>query len=279
MTAFIENWVKTWANEDFSGYISLGIRIVISLALLILAIQVIRLLKRLVIKGLGKLKVEPGIASFIASICSILLYIILGFTVATSLGIDAASVVAVLGSAGVTIGLAVQGSLSNLAGGILLQIFRPFKVGDFIIEDNKGNQGVVKEIGLFYTQLEGMGGRIIYLPNGTLANNSLTNITPSAIRMLSVKFQISYDSDIKKASKIIKEIMKEEKHTLDNRTFEVYVTELQADGIELEGRCFVAIPDFLTAKSHILENVKLKFDEEGIDIPFPQITVHNSKDN
>ena len=282
MNAVIDKWVKNLlgdkSGELFEFIVGLTIRILLTACIVLVCVQLIRILKKLIKKGLVKLKVEESVGSFIASLISIGLYVILGFMVATSFGVDAASVVAILGSAGVTLGLALQGSLSNFAGGMLLQIFRPFKVGDYIIEDNYKNQGVVKEIGLFYTKLEAAGDKIVILPNGPLANTSLTNATPSSTRLLIVKFQIAYHCDILLAKDIIRKEMMIEKHTLNDKLFEVMVNELLADGVEIEGRCYVHTQDYRYAKGAILESVKLKFDEAGIEIPFPQLTLHQDSD-
>ena len=282
MNAVIDKWVKNLlgdkSGELFEFIVGLTIRILLTACIVLVCVQLIRILKKLIKKGLVKLKVEESVGSFIASLISIGLYVILGFMVATSFGVDAASVVAILGSAGVTLGLALQGSLSNFAGGMLLQIFRPFKVGDYIIEDNYKNQGVVKEIGLFYTKLEAAGDKIVILPNGPLANTSLTNATPSSTRLLIVKFQIAYHCDILLAKDIIRKEMMNEKHTLNDKMFEVMVNELLADGVEIEGRCYVHTQDYRYAKGAILESVKLKFDEAGIEIPFPQLTLHQDSD-
>lgn len=278
MNTVIDNWVKNLLGDKsgdvFEFIIGLSIRILITACIVLVCIQLIRILKKLIKKGLVKLKVEESVGSFVASLVAVGLYIILGFMVATSFGVDAASVVAILGSAGVTLGLALQGSLSNFAGGMLLQIFRPFKVGDYIIEDNYKNQGVVKEIGLFYTKLEAAGDKIVILPNGPLANTSLTNATPSSTRLLILKFQIAYHSDITLAKEIIRQEMMDESHTLNDKLFEVMVNDLLADGVEIEGRCYVHTNDYRYAKGTILESVKLKFDEAGIEIPFPQLTLH-----
>ena len=282
MNAVIDKWVKNLlgdkSGELFEFIVGLTIRILLTACIVLVCVQLIRILKKLIKKGLVKLKVEESVGSFIASLISVGLYVILGFMVATSFGVDAASVVAILGSAGVTLGLALQGSLSNFAGGMLLQIFRPFKVGDYIIEDNYKNQGVVKEIGLFYTKLEAAGDKIVILPNGPLANTSLTNATPSSTRLLIVKFQIAYHCDILLAKDIIRKEMMNEKHTLNDKMFEVMVNELLADGVEIEGRCYVHTQDYRYAKGAILESVKLKFDEAGIEIPFPQLTLHQDSD-
>lgn len=282
MNAVIDKWVKNLlgdkSGELFEFIVGLTIRILLTACIVLVCVQLIRILKKLIKKGLVKLKVEESVGSFIASLISVGLYVILGFMVATSFGVDAASVVAILGSAGVTLGLALQGSLSNFAGGMLLHIFRPFKVGDYIIEDNYKNQGVVKEIGLFYTKLEAAGDKIVILPNGPLANTSLTNATPSSTRLLIVKFQIAYHCDILLAKDIIRKEMMNEKHTLNDKMFEVMVNELLADGVEIEGRCYVHTQDYRYAKGAILESVKLKFDEAGIEIPFPQLTLHQDSD-
>lgn len=262
-----------------NGIMNLGGRILFVIITLFIGYWLIKWVKNLITKALKKFEVEAGTAGFLASVVSVMLYIVLGFVVAGSFGVDAASIVAILGSAGVAIGLAIQGSLSNFAGGILIILLKPFKVGDFIIEDNKGNSGTVTDISLFYTKLQTVDNKTVVLPNGTLANTSLTNVTKMPTRMLELKFSVAYEADWKGAMGIVAEAFKTDVACVTDADVESYVDELADSAIVIGGRCYVKNEEYRYAKQRILENVLSRFQEEGIEIPYPKMVVYdNSKE-
>lgn len=263
-------------NSVLNKTVDLGGRIVFVLITLLIGYWLVKWVKKMVKKGLNKFEVEPGTAGFLASIVSVLLYIVLGFIVAGTFGVDAASIVAVLGSAGVAIGLAIQGSLSNLAGGILIILLKPFKVGDYIIEDNKGNAGTVTDISLFYTKLQTLDERTVVLPNGTLANTSLTNVSQTPNRMLELKFGVAYEADWKGAMGIVAEAFKTDEACINPSEVETYIDELGNSAIVLGGRCYVKNENYRFAKQRILETVLNRFHEEGIEIPYPKMVVYEN---
>ncbi|MBQ8246706.1 MAG: mechanosensitive ion channel family protein [Lachnospiraceae bacterium] len=260
-------------NTLSDGLMNLGGRIIFVVVTLFVGYWLIKWVKKLIRKALGKFEVEEGTAGFLASIITVLLYIVLGFIVAGTFGVDAASIVAILGSAGVAIGLAIQGSLSNFAGGILIILLKPFKVGDFIIEDNKGNSGTVTEISLFYTKLQTIDDRTVVLPNGTLANTSLTNVTKTPNRMLELKFGVAYEADWKGAMGIVADAFKTDESCVNSAEVETYIDELANSSIVIGGRCYVKNDDYRYAKQRILEKVLSRFNEEGIEIPYPKMVV------
>ena len=194
--------------------------------------------------------------------------------IASGFGLDAASIVAVVGSAGVAIGLALQGSLSNLAGGVLILLLKPFRIGDYIIEDSKNHEGTVTEIQLFFTKLTTADGKIVVLPNGTLANTSLTNVTAAADRRLDVFVGISYDADLLRAKECVLKVLREEESTLKDMELISFVDALGSSEVVIGGRCHVKNEDYFQAKWRITENIKLAMDAEGIAIPYPQMDVH-----
>ena len=171
------NELEKFLNTLPEKALRLGIRVLFAAILLFIGSKVITILRKIVKRSLEHAKAEVGIIQFLDSLIKGALYSILVLIIAENFGFDAAGVVALLGSAGVTIGLAMQGSLSNLAGGVLILLLKPFRVGDFIMESSQGNEGTVLEIGIFYTKLTTIDGKIIVLPNGNLANNSITNAT------------------------------------------------------------------------------------------------------
>lgn len=263
-------------DKILDGLLNLGGRILFVIVTLFIGYWLIKWVNKLIKRAMNKFEVEEGTAGFLASIVSVLLYIVLGFVVAGTFGVDAASIVAILGSAGVAIGLAIQGSLSNFAGGILIILLKPFKVGDYIIEDNKGNAGTVTEISLFYTKLQTTDERTVVLPNGTLANTSLTNVSQTPNRMLELKFGVAYEADWKGAMGIISETFKTDEACINPSDVEVYIDELGNSAIVLGGRCYVKNENYRFTKQRILETVLDRFNEEGIEIPYQKLVIYEN---
>lgn len=224
-------------------------------------------------KGLYKANVETGAIQFLNSLLRASLYVVLIFMIATNLGLDAASVVALLGSAGVAVGLAIQGSLSNLAGGVLILMLKPFRVGDYII-DSAGKEGVVTEIQIFYTKLLTVDNKSVILPNGPLANNSVTNVTAMDCRRIDLVIGVSYNSDLKLAKDTLMKVLQEDADTMKDKELFVYVNELSGSSVDLGVRFWVKQADYWTTKFRITENCKLALDAAGIEIPFAQVDVH-----
>lgn len=254
--------------------LDLGIRIVFACIFLFVGIWLIKVIRKIVKRSCERMGAEQGVIQFLDSFTKMGLYVLLAFMIASGFGVDAASIVAVIGSAGVAIGLALQGSLSNLAGGVLILLLKPFKVGDYIIEDSKNHEGTVTEIQLFFTKLTTADGKVVILPNGTLANTSLTNVTAAADRRLDVFVGISYEADLKKAKELVLQILKEDEATLKDMELFSYVNELAGSEVIIGGRCHVENDDYFQTKWRITEKIKLSFDENGISIPYPQLDVH-----
>lgn len=252
----------------------LGIRVVFAILVFLIGSKVIKIVRKMVKKSLLHGNAEQGVVQFLDSFIKAGLYTILVLAIASGFGVDAASVVAVLGSAGVAIGLAIQGSLANLAGGVLILLMKPFKVGDYIIENTGGNEGTVEEIQLFYTRLVTPENKIVVLPNGNLSNSSLTNVTFAPDRRLDIRVGISYRSDIRKAKEVLLKILEEDAFALKEKDMLVYVDELADSAVILGVRCWFRNEDFWAGKWRIMENIKYALDENGIEIPYPQMDVH-----
>ena len=251
-----------------------GVKVVLAIVTFLIGVQIIKIVRKVFKKAMGKANAEQGVIQFLDSFIKIMLYLLLIVMLATSFGVSVAGVVTLLGSAGVAIGLSLQGSLSNLAGGVLILLMKPFRVGDYIIEDNKGNQGTVTEIQMFYTKLTIPDGRVVVLPNGTLSNNSLTNVTAMAERRVDLVVGISYDADLKKAKEIAEQIVKEEPKMLNSQPVQVFVDSLGSSEVNLAIRFFVKKEDYWEARARVLENIKLGFDANDIGIPYMQVDVH-----
>ena len=259
--------------------LNLGIRVLLALIFFFVGVQCIKLLRKIIKKSLERANADVGVTQFLDSFIKIGTYAILIMMIATSFGVDAASIIAVFGSAGVAIGLALQGSLSNLAGGVLILILKPFKVGDYIIEDTNKNEGTVTEIQIFYTKLTTPDNKTIILPNGTLANTSLTNVTHAPYRRNEIKIGISYDSDIKTAKKVLQDILDNDESVLQDMDKNVFVDDLADSSVVIGVRCWFKNDDFWQGRWRLIEEAKYKLEENGIVIAYPQLDVHIQQTN
>lgn len=250
----------------------LGLRIVLAVLLLLIGAQLIKLLRSILRKTLKRSRVDESAVKFIDSFVKYGLYFLLIVLTASWMGVDAASIVALLGSVSVAIGLALQGSLSNLAGGVLLLILKPFTLGDYI-RDADGNEGTVKTIDVFYTQLTTPDQKIIVLPNGALANGSITNYTMCRKRRIDIKVGIAYEEDIRHAREVLLEALEKEVGVLADEESSVFVDSLEDSAVLLNIRCFTLTEDYWEVKWRLTEKVKYALDEAGIKIPFPQMDI------
>lgn len=257
--------------------IAFGLRVLFSVAVFFVGSKLIKLVRKILKRALSKADAEVGLIQFLDSFAKMSLYILLVFTIATTFGVDAASVVALIGSAGVAIGLALQGSLSNFAGGVLILLLKPFVVGDYIKEDSAGNEGTVSEIQLFYTKLKTGDNKIIVLPNGTLANTSLTNYSTCEFRRLDLVVGISYDADVKLAKSVLEQLIMKEQKSCKDKEMIVYVDSLAQSSVNIAIRCWVKNEDYWEVRRRLTEEMKYALEEAGIAIPFPQIDVHVKK--
>lgn len=252
----------------------LGLRVLLAVLCFALGTQLIKLIRRLVKKSMQRANAEVGAVQFVDSFLKAALYVLLVLMLASSFGVDAASIVALLGSAGVAIGLAVQGSLSNLAGGVLILLLKPFRVGDYILEGSGGREGTVTEIQIFYTRLLTPDNKAVVLPNGSLANNSIVNMTQQPERRMDIKVSVSYDADLKLAKETLSGVLEEDAAVLLDRDRVVFVDELGDSAVVLGVRCWFKQADFWPGKWRVTENCKLALDKAGIQIPYNQLDVH-----
>lgn len=262
-----------YLQDHIPNLISFAIEIVLALIFFFLGRIAIKWIRKLIRKMLERSNVDKGVETFVDSLLKFMLYGILLFTIATKFGFDTASVAALIASAGVAVGLAVQGSLSNFAGGILILLLKPFVVGDYIIEDNHGDEGTVKEIQLFYTKLLTVDNRTVVIPNGMLTNNSLTNVTHMDERKLELKVSISYESDLLKAKAVLADLIRKDSRIIQDKEHRIFVDELGDDGVILGMRCWVSTEDYWNVRWDMLEDIKLTFDRESIVIPYHQMSV------
>lgn len=254
----------------------LGLRVVLAILALLVGIQVIKWMRSLLRKGLKRSHIDESAVRFIDSFAKYALYFLLIVMIASWLGVDAASIIALLGSASVAIGLALQGSLSNFAGGILILILKPFVIGDYI-RDGLGNEGTVKNIDVFYTQLSTPDNKVIVLPNGTLANGCITNFTKCEKRRIDVNVGIAYEEDILRAKKVLVQMLEEDEGILKEEEIQVFVESLGECSVILTVRGWARNEEFWPVKWRITEKIKTTLDQAGIKIPFPQMDIHLDK--
>lgn len=265
----IENFLHSLPEAGFH----IAVRVLLAVLAFVIGMQIIRFLRKIFKKTMNRRNVDVNAIRFTDSFLKFALYFLLITGIASSLGVDAASIVAILGSAGVAIGLALQGSLSNLAGGVLLLMLKPFVVGDYI-QDSKQNMGTVTAIDLFYSELTTADHKIISLPNGTLANGEVINFTRCGKRRIDLTVNISYDADIQKAKEVLMQVLQEETLILPQEERLIYVQELADSAIIIGIRCWVNSSDYVTVMTHILEPIKYALDAAQIKIPYPQLDIH-----
>ena len=247
--------------------------IVIAAFFLLVTFRVLNGFMKLLKKSFSRSNMEETVAGFLVSLIQTIIRAVLILTAASIVGFEITSFLTVLGSAGVAIGLALQGSLSNFAGGVLILILKPFQVGDYIIEDNKNNEGTVIAIDIFYTKLLTIDNKTVVIPNGILSNTSLTNVTKQDKRRLDLRFGIDYSEDIKRVKDVLLEIMKQEERILPGEEIKIYVEELGDSAIQIGVRVWTTMEDYWDVKWALLEKVKCRFDEEKITIPYNHLNV------
>ena len=253
-------------------FLALAYDIAIVVITLFIASQVIRFFSKMLDKFLKRINIDIAVRRFLLSTLKVALYALVILGLAERIGVSSASIVAILGSAGVAIGLAWQGSLSNFAGGMIILFSHPFSRGDYIITPKA--EGIVDTIGIIYTVLLTPDNKRISIPNGALANDVITNVTANDIRRIDIKVGVSYNTDIRKAKKLIKEAFDENGLILKNNDIVSYVDDLASSAVMLGGMAWCKTGDYLTAKWAIVEEIKIKFDKNGIEIPYDQLEVH-----
>lgn len=260
--------IKGW----LPGLLAFGYKLLIAALMLAIGSRVIRLVRRILERSFLRMEMEISLRKFLISLINAILYAILVFMAIEKIGFNSASIVAILGSAGIALGLALQGSLANFAGGVLILLMRPFKVGDYIV--SKDGEGTVSIIGLVYTTLKTVDNKLIVIPNGTLSNDSLTNVTAQEKRRVDIRVGIGYSSDLRLAKEILKSSYEKHPLVLKEEEIVVFVDDLADSSVVLCGRGWAATEDYWTVKWDLLEQVKLAYDEAGIEIPFKQVDVH-----
>lgn len=260
--------LKSW----LSGLSGFGMDLLVAAVILGIGFKITGAVRRMAERSFARMEMELSLRKFLLSLIQALMYGLLIFMAAERIGIQSSSIIALLGSAGVTLGLALQGSLSNFAGGVLILLVRPFKVGDYIVSEY--GEGTVAAIGLVYTTLNTVDNKTVVIPNGSLSNSPITNATAEDFRRLDLTVGIGYQSDLRRAKEILLDIYTSHPCILKDRPIQVFVDQLAASSVVIGGRGWTATGDYWQTRWDITEKIKLQFDEAGIQIPFNQLDVH-----
>jgi small conductance mechanosensitive channel len=252
--------------------VQFGTKLIVAIIVLIVGLWIIKRILKLFDMAMQKKKVEVTLHQFMLSIVSILLKAILVIIFASMVGIETTSLIAVLGAAGLAVGLALQGSLSNFAGGILILFFKPFKADDVI--DAQGYVGVVQEIQIFNTILLTLDNQRVIIPNGLLSNGCVKNLFVESTRRVDLTFGISYGDDIKKAKAVLQDVLDADERILKSPAADIFVSAHADSSINLLVRPWTNSENYWPVYFGVMEEVKLAFDREEITIPFPQRDVH-----
>lgn len=263
--------IRTYFENLLPDLINFGLQVVIAILVYIIGAKIIRGVVKLIKKAMERREVDTGVIQFLTAVVKYGLYIVLIMTILSVFGVATTSVVAVLGSAGVAIGLALQGSLSNFAGGVLILLLKPFRVGDYIVQG--GNEGTVFEISIFYTKLHTGDNKVVVIPNGTLSNDTIMNVSHMTKRRVDIAVGIGYEADIRKAKEVLFEVAQNDPARLTEEDALVFVSNLGASSVDMGIRIWVNDVDYWTAKWRLTENVKYALDEHNISIPYQQIDV------
>jgi len=249
-----------------------GIKVVAALIIFVVGRWVAKALRKLTRKLMERAKVDPTLIPFVANLIYMLLITVVIIAALNKLGIQTTSLIAIIGAAGLAIGLALQGSLANFAAGVLILIFRPFKMGDYI--EGAGTAGSVEKIEIFTTHLKTPDNRAIIIPNAKLTGDNIVNYTAKDIRRMDLVFGVSYGDDLKKVKEALSRVLQEDTRVLKDPAPMVGVLDLADSSVNLAVRPWVKTSEYWDVFFDLKEAVKRRFDSEGVSIPFPQSDVH-----
>ena len=269
--------LEQFLNKLINWITTEGIKLVIWLFLLFVGWKVVKKIVNIMNRTLERRNVDATVRSFLETFLEIVLKGILIYIFLDQVGVETTGIAALLASAGVAIGLALQGSLSNFAGGVIILLIRPFNVGDYI--EGSGHSGTIEKIGMFYTHMTTVDNKLILIPNGNLTNDSIVNYSAKELRRVDLTFGVGYEQDVLKVKRILSNIV--EAHDLILKTPEPFIA-LSAHGdsaVNFVVRVWVNNSDYWKVHFDLLEAVKVKFDEEEVSIPYPQMDLHIKKDD
>lgn len=269
---FTMNDMRTILDKFIEWCASTVGTIVWALIVWIIGKKILKALLKVLGKALDRSRLDEGVTKFMLSLSRFAGNVVLVIMIIDILGFDTTSFIAVLGSAGIALGMSLQGSLANVAGGILILLFKPFAVGDYIVAG--GYEGNVTTIDLLYTKLITIDNKMVTIPNGTLSNSSIVNVASQPQRRLDIQIGIGYSSDLKLAKRLLLDAMNKQAGVLTDKDIMVVVKSLDDSCVTLETRCWVVTSDYWNVRFALLEGYKETFDDNGIEIPFNQMDVH-----
>ena len=266
--------LQEYLQNAMPGLISFLIQLVIAIVILLIGSKIIKMITKMLRRSLERGSAEAGVISFVCSLTKYVLYFLLIMMILSGFGVTTGSVVALLGSAGFTLGLALQGSLANFAGGVLILILKPFKVGDYIIESAGGNEGTVLGITIFYTKLSTVDNKQILIPNGSLSNTTIVNVSAMENRKLDLRIGVSYEANLAKTKEVLRQVVDANELILKDEPIDIFVSELGESSVEMGVRVWVKNEDYWTIRWKMTEDIKNALDANEISIPYPQMDVH-----
>ena len=264
-----------YINKAIDAAVFYAPKVLLAVIVLLVGLRLIKYMGKLTRKAMDKKNMEESLKHFLVSLISIFLKVILVVTVISMVGVETTSFVAVLAAAGFAIGMALQGSLGNFAGGVLILLFKPFKVGDVI--EAQGQKGKVSQIEIFNTIIKTPDNQTVIVPNGILSNGIINNLSTEKTRRVDLTFGIGYDDDLKKAQQILNKIVNKHNKILKDPAPFVRVAELGDSTVNFTVRAWAEGKDYWDVHFDLTEQVKLEFDKEKISIPYPQMDVHLHK--
>ncbi len=267
--------IRTYFESLIPDLFNFALQVIIAIIVYAVGAKLIKMTVKIVRKTLERRNTDIGVIQFLSALIRYSMYFVLFMVILNLFGIATTSAVAVLGSCGVAVGLALQGSLANFAGGVLILLLKPFVVGDYIIEG--ANEGTVYEISIFYTKLKTVDNKVIVIPNGNLSNSSLINVSHMDNRRVDVAVGIAYEADIRTAKDILYKVAEKDPARLPDEDIIVAVDNLGASSVDMTVRIWVKSEDYWPTKWRLTENIKYALDENNISIPYQQIDVQIKK--
>lgn len=265
--------IQRFLSELGNKALSFALELIIAAIVFLIGTRLIALVRKILRHALERRDADPGLKQFLDSFLKFACYTLLVFIILTLFGVTTASIIAVIGSLGLTIGLGLQGSLSNFAGGVLILLLKPFKVGDYISEDNHKNEGTVTGISIFYTKLLTLDNKTVVIPNGHLSDTSIVNYTNMERRRLIATVGIDYDADLKKAKNVLQDVVEHTEGRIAEEPVEIYVESLGESSVNLGFRVWLPTPRYWEIRWRLFEEIKLAFDANDIEIPYRKIDV------
>lgn len=266
-----------WISDNQEMLYSYLINIVIALLIFVIGKWVAKLLTSGLKKILNHKNVDDTVSSFICSLAYGLLVLVAFIAAISHLGFNTTSLVAIVGAAGLAIGLALQGSLSNFASGILLITFKPFKAGDFV--EVAGKSGIVEEVHVFSTKMRTPDNKTVIVPNGAITSSSITNFSTKDTRRIDLVIGVSYEANLAKTKEVLTQVINSETRILKEPEVTIGVLELADSSVNFAVRPWVKTSDYWPVYFNLMENIKVELDNAGIEIPFPQMSVHINQEN